>query len=147
MASDKSSSDPATRLKALVQERVRLVSADCDTFLHVRCDGSLLPQWGSGGGNFMMALGSLSALNFLAKLHRHLDSPESFVTQVDRERVEEARKDLTRAADTLKSERERLTQEFPYVAGLADMLEQVAKTMRDRKTQWKPPFPGSVDNE
>src|SRR5258708_8713886 len=102
-------------LKAEIRQRVSMITGDCDTFLaakglvdKMQIDASItsgqaveVPQknshiqrWGTGGGNFLMALGLFAVLNFLAKVYRHLIDPDAFITQSDREIVNETIKVL-----------------------------------------------------
>jgi hypothetical protein len=68
-------------LKAIIRERTRFITGDCDTFLHVKRQATpLIGEWGSGGGNFLMAIGLFALINFLAKAHRYLVKPSQFVT-------------------------------------------------------------------
>ena len=72
---------------------------DCRTFFRVRHDQRdwYKTEQGDrpfGGGNFLMALGLLSVLNFLAKVQLQLTEPEAFVTEADRITVKNARKEI-----------------------------------------------------
>jgi hypothetical protein len=87
-------------LKFEVRRKVDFLLGDCRTFSAVRTDQF---KWFTadaslGGGNFLMALGLMSLLGVLAKVHLWLIDPESFSTAADRE---EAKRAMTRIADVL----------------------------------------------
>jgi hypothetical protein len=86
-------------LKSEVQRRVEGLVADCRTLLAVRTEQhgwfkQRQSQVGLGGGNFLIAIGLLALLNFLAKVHLWLVDSESFATEVVRKKVVAARKQV-----------------------------------------------------
>jgi hypothetical protein len=98
---DSAENDSAKRaLRDEIKRRVQWLSNDCSTYWRVRLEQS---EWyaqnvssggrpeGLGGGNFVMAVALFSGMNFLAKAHRHLTKPGVFVSEKDREAVEDAR--------------------------------------------------------
>jgi hypothetical protein len=85
----------AEDLKQVVRDRVLFITGDCSTFLHVkRCKNDLIGDWGSGGGNLLMATGLFALLNLLAKIHEHLVRPDSFVSSEDVTKVETTKSDI-----------------------------------------------------
>lgn len=73
------------QLKKIIQQRTEFITSDCDTFIMARVQKVEYAKWNTGGGNFLMAVGLFSVLNFLAKIHLHLVKPKLFTSDSDRE--------------------------------------------------------------
>jgi hypothetical protein len=66
-------------LKDEIKGRVQFFSNDCSTFWRVRLQqNKWFHRWKLGGGNFVIALATFSALNFLAKVYAFVFKPKAF---------------------------------------------------------------------
>jgi hypothetical protein len=112
-------------LKYQVHRRVEGLVADCRTLLAVRTEQH---QWfkkrqgevGLGGGNFLIAIGLLALLNFLAKVHLWLVDSQSFATEANLEEVKAAK---------------------------ARVIEDIPDLRRVVKDRWMNPRPGDCNEQ
>lgn len=87
-------------LAEIIQNRTHSLIADANAFIWLRAEqGTVLQDGRIGGGNFLMALGLFSIINFLGKVYSLLEDPSIAITQ---EEVEEA-KQLVKSVDGLKA--------------------------------------------
>jgi len=91
-------------LKDLIKQRTSFIGGDCYTFIMGKSrNENYIHLWGTGGGNFLMAVGLFSVINFLAKVYRHLVEPTAFISEADRQSVIDTK-------TTLKTEHPELKQ-------------------------------------
>lgn len=126
-------------LKGEIHWRVEFVVNDCRTYIFVRQDKD---EWYSthkppmGGGNFLMAHGLFSALNFMGKIYAHLKHREGyFYTQQNVDDVKSTVRKL-KSAEVLKA-----IQEVDPTLNLKQLLASSAPT------RWKPGRTGECIDE
>jgi len=95
--------NPAEQLKEIIGQRASFIGGDCNTFIMAKSQKeNFIHDWGTGGGNFLMAVGLFAVINFLSKVFSHLVEPTAFISEAGRQTVIDAKRTLRQSHPELR---------------------------------------------